>query len=78
MASGPDDVCSQGKIGSGRPTNKMTRFVDNVIEAPFGQCLLLGANAHFKHLFNGSDPLGMGLDERIVLQRVFRALDIGR
>jgi len=53
-------------------------FIDDVIEAPFGQRLLFGANAHFQQLVDGGDPRGMRLDEGVVPQRVLRAFDIGR
>ena len=51
-------------------------FVNNVVESPFGQRLLFGANPHFEQLFYGGNPCGMRLDERVILQRVPGALDI--
>ena len=42
-------------------------IVNNVIKTPFGERLLLSAHAHFEHLLDGGDPLGIGHNEWIVL-----------
>lgn len=75
--------CLREPIGSRQETafvREFSRqiFVDDVIEAPLGQRLLLGANAHFQQLVDGGDPCGMRLDEGVAPQRVPRAFDIGR
>jgi len=53
-------------------------FADHIVEAPFGERLLLSADARCEQLLDGGDPLGMGHDERIVVYRILRALDVRR
>ena len=67
--------CLREPIGSRQETafvREFSRqiFVDDVIEAPLGQRLLLGANAHFQQLVDGGDPCGMRLDEGVAPARV--------
>ena len=51
-------------------------FLDHVVQAPFGEGLLLGADSHLQELLDRLPPGLVGVEERIVLQGVFRALDV--
>ena len=52
--------------------------LDHGVETPFRERLLLGAHAHVKQLIARLDPRFMGLEERVVLERVLGALDVDR
>ena len=53
-------------------------FLKHEVQAPLGQGLLLGAHAHLQHLVECLFPGGVRLEEGVVLERVFGALDVDR
>src|SRR5262249_15562851 len=50
--------------------------VDDVVEAMLGERLLLGAHPHLQELLHRGHPLPVMLEERVVLDRIVRPLDV--
>src|SRR5262245_61742370 len=51
-------------------------LLDHIVQSPLGESLLLGPHAHLQHLLERLHPRLVRDEERIVLERVLRALDV--